>query len=414
MFHPVALMADNQWYLDEAAKPPARALIHAALLGVNECLPAVGSSTAFDAEALAKFEEQWCQGLQETFKSYGCQWRWTWHALAKEYPQQPWQALCMLASAQGLLRIGDYENAREDLGRIGPLPPNMKLLMGQGQYLRGLAYLGQVQHSEAEATLKTLLGASGDAGTEAKALYRLAEVSEARLQWPQAKQYYRLAALNTTSQWQRRRAEYALTRIDELAKLKCARQPSVTLLLDDRGTRGDWPKAYGEERYILCAQNFIVDRVGGALPKIAYDFSTTSASEPSRLWVSQKQDDDPAALWDPGNKCRRSANRDDYGEQSPLGNGPDLLLKIEIPKAQHVLSLYFVNDHNYYEPGRAFNISVASGAGELEAVTTVENFGGGVYKRFLVSGPTELNLRIWRNLSLNTLLSGVFLDAPPQ
>ncbi|MHB8995749.1 MAG: tetratricopeptide repeat protein [Armatimonadota bacterium] len=412
VFRPVALLADNQWYLDEAAKPPARSLIHAALVGVNECLPSLGSSATLDAEALSKFEEQWYQGLQETFKSYGCQWRWTWRALAKDYPQHPWQALCMLASAQGLLRVGDYENAREDLGRIGPLPPNMKLLMGEAQYLRGLAYLGQVQHSEAEATFKALLGTGGDGQTEAKALYRLAELSEARLQWPQSKQYYRLAALKTTSQWQRRRAEYALTRIDDLAKLKCTTRPSVTLMPDDRNTRGDWTKAYGKERHILCAQNFIVDRTGGALPKIAYDFSTTSASEPSRLWVSQKRDDDPAALWDPGNQCRKSANRDDCGEQSPLGQGPDLLLKIEIPKASHVLSLYFVNDHNYYEPGRAFSLSFTDGAGVLQAMTTVENFGGGVYKRFLVSGPTELNIRIWRNLSLNTLLSGVFLDAP--
>lgn len=412
VFHPVALMADNQWYLDEAAKPPARAVVHAALMGVNECLPALGSSATLDAEALAKFEEQWYQALQETFKSYGCQWRWTWRALAKDYPQQPWQALCMLASAQGLMRIGDYRNALEDMRRTGPLPQSVKLLVAQEQYLRGLTCLRQVQHAEAEAAFKVLLGAGGDNQTEAKALYRLAEVSEARRQWQQAKQYYRLAALKTTSQWQRRRAEYAVTRVDELAKLKCATRRSVTLLPDDRSTRGDWTKAYGKERHILCAQNFILDRVGGRLPKIAYDFSTTNPKEPSRLWVSQKQDDDPAALWDPGNQCRKSANRDDYGEQFPLGEGPDLLLKLAVPKDRHVLSLYFVNDHNYYEPQRCYTISITDAAGELQAVTSVEDFGGGVYKRFAVSGPGELNLRIWRNLSLNTLLSGVFLDPP--
>jgi hypothetical protein len=256
--------------------------------------------------------------------------------------------------------------------------------------------------------------AGADDQVVAEALYRLAELAEAGFRWEQARQYYRLAALKTCSQWQRRRAEYAVKRIDELAKLKCSVRPRVTLLPDDRSTRGDWQAAYGKERYILCAQNFVLDRVGGTLPKIAYDFSTTNPKEASRLWVSQKQEADPAALWDPGNQCRKSANRDDYGEQFPLGEGPDLLLEIAVPKDRHVLSLYFVNDHNYYEPQRSYMISITDGAGELQAIASVENFGGGVYKRFVVCGPGELNVRIWRNLSLNTLLSGVFLDSASQ
>ncbi len=405
VFHPVALLADNQWYLDEAARPPDRNIVHQAIEGINHSYQA----TSLPPEPLQSWEDRWYAGLEETFEPSGKRWRWMWLRLAKDFPQQPWQALCLLASAEGLLRVGAYVDAVEDLDRIRALPTSMAYLKAHALYLRGLALAGQMRREEAEAALRDVLTA-GDDTVAAKALYTLAELAEGSLRWTEARQYYRLAGLKTISQWQKLRSDYALKRVGELAVVGAAGPSHASLLPDDRETRGNWMRAYGEGRYVLCAQNFILDRVGGSLPEIAYDFSTISPQEPSRLWVSQKQDDDPAALWDPGNCCRRSANRDDYGEQFPLAEGPDLLLKIEMPLDVQVVSLYFVNDHNYYEPQRAYTISVSDGDGLLHAVTSVENFGGGVYKRFLVSGPSEITFHIWRNMSLNTLLSGIFID----
>ncbi|MFA7155437.1 MAG: hypothetical protein WC112_06885, partial [Proteiniphilum sp.] len=109
-------------------------------------------------------------------------------------------------------------------------------------------------------------------------------------------------------------------------------------------------------------------------------------------------------------------NRDDYGEQYPLGNGPDLLMSCEIPAGRHVLTLYFANDYNYYESQRAYTVSVTDADRRLLCLAPVRDFGGGLYKRFAVQGPARLEFRIWRNMSINVILSGVFLDGmiPPR
>src|SRR5690606_39031732 len=64
---------------------------------------------------------------------------------------------------------------------------------------------------------------------------------------------------------------------------------------------------------------------------------------------------------------------------------------------------------NYYEPNREYTITVESET-ETLAVTDVRQLGGGVYKRFAVRSPQTLTVHIWRNASMNTLLSGMFLD----
>jgi hypothetical protein len=183
----------------------------------------------------------------------------------------------------------------------------------------------------------------------------------------------------------------------------------VQLLPDDRTTRGDWFLGYGVERHVLCAQNYRFDREGGPASGFAVRFSTTDPKEPGRLWVSAKRTDDPAALWDPARRLRLPANRDDRGEQYPLGQGPDLLLDCAMPAGEHVLSLYFVNDHHYYEPNRRYTIEIRENGGLL-LLADVRDFGGGVYKRFRVEGPRELQVRMRRDASLNVILQGVFLE----
>ncbi|NLE56200.1 MAG: hypothetical protein GX617_14790, partial [Lentisphaerae bacterium] len=197
------------------------------------------------------------------------------------------------------------------------------------------------------------------------------------------------------------------------------RDKVIARLRDDRSTRGCWPLGYGMDFHLLAAQNVITDRKGGAGPVMPCHFRTTDPKEKSRLWVTRLREKDPVALWNPHEKSHTSANRDDYGEQYPLGNGPDLLMACEIPAGRHVLALYFANDYNYYESQRAYTVSVTDGEGRLLCLAPVRNFGGGLYKRFAVQGPARLEFRIWRNMSINVLLSGVFLDecrlpAPPS
>ena len=279
-------------------------------------------------------------------------------------------------------------------------------------YLQAQGHLGLRHFSEAEAVLRALDPKDGDAYLLlcGHVLRDLAESAEMQGDFSRAEAAYRRAAQESPAEWDRASAEYALQRLAAYHASQFSPDTRVRVLPDDRTTRGDWEKAYGKQRYVLCAQNFIVDRVGGPAPELSYHFTTTDPTETGRLWVTTKVDDDPAALWNPFDKQHRAANRDDYGEQTPLGQGPDLLLRLDFPKCPHGLSLYFVNDHNYYEPNRRYTISVTDTNGALLALTTVDNFGGGVYKRFTVSGVGPLIFHIWRNMSPNTLISGVFLD----
>jgi hypothetical protein len=83
---------------------------------------------------------------------------------------------------------------------------------------------------------------------------------------------------------------------------------------------------------------------------------------------------------------------------------------VPIPEGSHRLSLYFVNDHSYYEPSRVHTVAVFDGTGGYQTGTEVRWFVNGVYKQFGVAGPCTLRVLISRDLSLNVLLAGVFLD----
>ncbi|MFA6912402.1 MAG: hypothetical protein WCQ61_04705, partial [Proteiniphilum sp.] len=284
---------------------------------------------------------------------------------------------------------------------------------------KGMAYIGEGDFATATGFLRVAAG-SEDAVLASQARLALAEALEALFDWDNAINEYKTLTSSSPFYWHRQEAKYALKRIAELRQLSLAadRGKVIALLRDDRSTRGCWPLGYGMDFYLLAAQNFITDRKGGAGPALSCRFRTTDPKEKSRLWVTRLRDEDPVALWNPHEKSHTSANRDDYGEQYPLGNGPDLLMFCEIPTGRYVLALYFANDYNYYESQRAYTISVTDADRSLLCLAPVRNFGGGLYKRFAVQGPAQLKFRIWRNMSINVILSGVFLDecrlpAPP-
>ena len=81
-----------------------------------------------------------------------------------------------------------------------------------------------------------------------------------------------------------------------------------------------------------------------------------------------------------------------------------------IPKGMYRLSLYLANDINYYEPGREYSIYLTDGGNAVLAACPVRRFEAGVYHHFVVKGPRQLSIRIFRNLSMNVLLQGIFMD----
>ncbi len=132
---------------------------------------------------------------------------------------------------------------------------------------------------------------------------------------------------------------------------------------------------------------------------------------------------------------RRQSEVDDHGEAyPPTWQGPDLYVYLHIPPKVYTLSLYFKERHipglfnRYYHASRDQAISLISlpasyqfiSDGEFntaplasmrgEVQSRVVNFYGGVWKRFLIRGPMKLAIRIARNYSVNTILSGAMLD----
>jgi len=198
-----------------------------------------------------------------------------------------------------------------------------------------------------------------------------------------------------------------------LASLSVRKAPEVLYIGEDRITKGNWRYNYGKELTILCGFNAPADWVEGAEQEnFKYDVYTGNPKDTAKTWLSKSFETAEYFLQYPGEtEKRRPCNWDDHGETYPLGKGPDLFVSLSIPAGRHKLALYFLNDPNYYEPNRQYTVYIQDKNGAVLSATSVEDFYSGVYKRFLVTGPTEITIRIFRNLSLNTLLSGVFIDS---
>jgi len=399
-----AVSSHNQPALDMVAKPTHFTTVTAAVTGLNACLP--DRSRLADAE-LEQFSLRWHEALVTTFEPFGQSGEDAWAQVAEGVHTQPWQALTRLALAECYLRNGYYFEAIEVLTHIS-VPASAFPAVVQRQYhALSQAHLALADYQYVLQHGEHLFGP--DPVTASEAMLDMAKAAEFCGELGEARRLYGRVTRDSKVDWHCRQADFALRRI---AQYKPYRQKRgrIFVLPDDRTTRGDWYLGYGTRHYVLCAQNFLFDRAGGPGPKLEYKVHTTDPDEKSRLWVTAKEDPDPAALWDPVNRVYRPANRDDYGEQYPIAAGPDLLIDAQIPAGDHILSFYFVNDHNYYEPSREYTVALET-AEETLAITDVAAFGGGVYKRFAVRGPLALTVHIWRNLSMNTLLSGMFLDS---
>ncbi len=201
--------------------------------------------------------------------------------------------------------------------------------------------------------------------------------------------------------------------------------PLAVVLPDDWRTQGDWVGRYGFEYAVLCAMNAPLDRIHGRIP--AFSVSATigphhAPDDGIRRWVHWIRTSLVRSLYSPDVGYRRQSEFDDHGEGYPLTfAGPDLLIGIHCPDGFHRVSLYFVNKdgHGGANRLRDYLITVepaSPGPPGAPCRARVRDFWGGVYKTFVIEGPGDWIFQIAKHGSLNTIVSGVFIDricAPP-
>jgi hypothetical protein len=142
-------------------------------------------------------------------------------------------------------------------------------------------------------------------------------------------------------------------------------------------------------------------------------------------YIGTAKTENPRALYSPslGHRCEAELNDGSFArdEYPPDWEGPDLWVDIKVPEGAHCVSLYFQNydahrgSANKY---RDYDVQLVPWADSAEKIQNAEpiarcrvrDFWGGVYKQFLVCGPSRYVVRIGRNRSFVTKVQGVFID----
>ena len=190
---------------------------------------------------------------------------------------------------------------------------------------------------------------------------------------------------------------------------------------EDWQTEGDAIGRYGRQYAVLCAMNHVITctnkyNVQGIMG------DNHAPSDGLRWWVTWMQTDTPRSLYTPVAGVRRQAEWDDHGEAYPMTHeGPDIWIYVHLGEGdRHRVSLYFMNKdgHDWNNRYRDYTIEVkpfrgtvaASDAAPTLAHARVRDFWDGVYKNFVLSSPGDYAIKVARNGSFNTILSGVFID----
>ena len=220
-------------------------------------------------------------------------------------------------------------------------------------------------------------------------------------------------------------------------------KPLVETLDEDWITQGDWLGRYGRYNAVLAAMvspGNLHWGAGNHPLQYRLQIDPREKGNALRYWVHWLQTDNRRALEMPplyfqsrlklgltdGDNYRRQSEVDDNGESYPLTKeGPDIYATVRIPKGLYYLSFYNHNKDGHDDQNRMrdYRYSVRHHSPTLPlsdvsrfdsrhelAVSRQRDFWGGVYKRFLVSGPQELTIKIAKNNSFNTILAGMFLD----
>jgi hypothetical protein len=255
--------------------------------------------------------------------------------------------------------------------------------------------------------------------------------------------------------------------IQQSEKARKLGQPFAVALDDDWQTRGDWIGKYGSFYHCLCAVKAPIDWIGG---KEAYwvrmrrgigehirefplrlDEFPPAVQPPKELegkpipdsircWIHFMKTDIPWALQLPEamGGGRRQAEWDDHAECYPFTwEGPHLYCDLMIggkkddPEDLFLLSFYIVNKDGHQGNNRFRDYLLTVKAADQMPVTKdlpgweakwratptlaetrIVDFRGGVYKRFLVRRGTY-SIRVDKNDSFNTIMSGVFIERAP-
>jgi|GEM_PF-780307 len=223
---------------------------------------------------------------------------------------------------------------------------------------------------------------------------------------------------------------------------------------DDWHTQGSWLGRYGASWAMLLGMGATDDSGNQNLSWIYNPLNTHIRStirvgrnsgplEGPRFWLAQASTADVRALEVPiqfkdasleipaTGAPRRQAEVDDHGETyAPALDGPNLYIRLYIPPGLFRISLYCVNDdghtprnscrdnlitiHTALLPGNAgpSNIDADAQQNDLSLIHLRQvDFWHGVYKRFVVRGPSMVKIDMNRSHSHNTILSGIFADS---
>lgn len=231
--------------------------------------------------------------------------------------------------------------------------------------------------------------------------------------------------------------------------------PSAIYLCEDWSTQGDWVNRYGRRFAMLCAMNAPRDNHAINSDPEVYDIAgilgpNFRGYDALRHWVHWITTENPRSLYTPTVGLRRQAEWDDHGESYPVTmDGPDVWTVAKVPKGCHRLSLYFFNKdghernnrfRDYLLEVRCYNSSLGEEVmfgrrsprvvglpSEARSWTLtnaipktvlararVHDFWGGVYKTFIVRGPSNFYVRIARHGSHNAIVSGILVDKMPE
>ncbi|MGD8240363.1 MAG: tetratricopeptide repeat protein [Armatimonadota bacterium] len=437
-------LPENQPYLDAISRPNDEATVAECLGLIGEACAALTTGRALADAELAQLAGLWAQAEAAGYDvRVGERWAGTGSsevtsAVARPLaapggapastggPQTDWERVLTacrdtVLEPLGHLALAEWLHYRGFYGQARPhyhaaLEMHERLPGSRAWVEYGLGELGVHTGDLHEAVARFgNCSPAPDAALAAQAALRLAECLECLGESQEATAANeRIAAHEGWPYFVRERAAYALQRLGEYSeRLPPPAADSQTgpaaYLGQDRQTQGDW-RCYGRDFFALCASGGVADISGGALAPLAYAGRTRNPAL-KIYWWRGASDPDPSMLYDPIKNGRRPHNWDDRGERTPLCEGPDLVVQMPVPEGTFRLALYFVNDHNYYEPSRQYMVYVTDAATEaVLAAAPVRDFVSGVYVHFRVSGARDLAIRIWRNTGLNTLLSGIFLD----
>lgn len=407
-----ARLAANQARLDEIATPCAVPALAQAFALLQNAQAQVSGNTHgprgdVQAEAALWYEAE-TAGLRGDLAACSQAFR----QIVERWPDAPLAPYAVLALAQWLHYSGRYQSAEKAYAEAQTFGSVVAEYAGLG--LAEMAF-GRGRYSDAFWRYRRLQDQSADPQMVQWLGYRRAQCLEFQRKPEEALALYEPVATARDPETAAL-AQMAVRRLgapEGKPKPLAAWSTVAVYVGEDRATRGDWWTYYGSECFILCAQHCPADVSAGALPGWSVRGRTGDPRESLRRWVTGPSEAHDSFLRDPLTGSRRAANWDDRGEAYVRGSGPDLWLDVSIPRGEHRLSLYFVNDSNYYEPDRVYVVSVYRAGGSYQTGTEVRHFVNGVYQQFAVSGPADLQVRIERGLSLNVLLAGIFLDPLP-